>query len=103
MTNLFTTLPNIRKHKECYSKGRGEEYGIQKTIVNAERYLVYGVKGNLFPVSVYTKNHLKCVVKVARDIGLQNSYEESCQQNGAHAPARKLSTDLYDIRVLSVQ
>jgi hypothetical protein len=71
--NLFTALPHVMEHKECYSKRRDEEHGIQKTTVTAERYLVYGVKGNLFPFSVYTKNHLKCVIKAAWVIGLQNS------------------------------
>jgi hypothetical protein len=52
VTNLFSTLLNIRKQKEYYRKCCGEEHGIQKTTVTAERYLVYGVKGNPFPVSV---------------------------------------------------
>jgi hypothetical protein len=80
VTRLFTILLNIRKHKECNKKCYGEEHGLQKTIVTAEKFRVYGVKRNLLLVSVYTKNHLKCVVKRAMVIGLQNSYEDSCQQ-----------------------
>jgi hypothetical protein len=78
--NIFTILLNIRKHKECCSKCHGEEYGLQKTIVTAERFRVYGVqKKSIARFSLYQKSFEMCC-KSAMVIGLQNSYEESCQQ-----------------------